>query len=167
MIHPRPSKLDTRRNASPSVGSPEHVPAPHGDGTGRIIAAVFSRCGLLTAPTQHSRDVRRKCSHNAQICQCGEKDAAGNVTLGGSKVKFHNAAVSCLWMSGTTNRVAEEFALRMNRETGCLLADVDCGRVIDPGKLAGLNVSGQLEERRSTRADEAKKEAENKATLVR
>ncbi len=70
-------------------------------------------------------------------------------------------------MSGTTNRVAEEFALRMNRATGCLLADVDCGSVIDPGKLAGLNVSGQLEERRSTRADEAKKEAENKATPVR
>ena len=31
---------------------------------------------------------------------------------------------------------------RMNRETGCLLADVDCGRVIDPGKLAGLNGQG-------------------------
>jgi hypothetical protein len=27
----------------------------------------------------------------------------------------------------------------MNRETGCLLADVDCGKVIDPGKLAGVN----------------------------
>ena len=36
MIHPRPSKLDTCRNASPSVGSPEHAPTPHGDGTGRI-----------------------------------------------------------------------------------------------------------------------------------
>jgi hypothetical protein len=26
----------------------------------------------------------------------GEKDAEGNVTLGGCKVRFHNAAVSCL-----------------------------------------------------------------------
>jgi hypothetical protein len=71
--------------------------------------------------------------------ELGEKDAEGHVTLGGCKVRFHNAAVSCLWMGGQTNNVAEEFALRMNRETGCLLADVDCGRVIDPGKLAGLN----------------------------
>ena len=35
MIHPRPSELDTCRNASPSVGSPEHAPTPHDDGTGR------------------------------------------------------------------------------------------------------------------------------------
>jgi hypothetical protein len=38
--------------------------------------------------------------------------------------------------------VVEEFALRMNRETGCLLADVDCGRVVDPGRIAGLNGHG-------------------------
>jgi len=101
------------------------------------------------------------------VDELGEKDAEGNVTLGGCKVKFHNAAVSCLWMGGKTNRVAEEFALRMNRETGCLLADVDCGRVIDPGELAGLNVSDRLEERRKSLADEAEKEAEKKATLVR
>ena len=75
--------------------------------------------------------------------ELGEKDAEGTVTLGGCKVRFHNAAVSCLWMGGKTNNVAEEFALRMNRETGCLLADVDCGRVIDPGKLAGLNGHGE------------------------
>jgi hypothetical protein len=74
--------------------------------------------------------------------ELGEKDAEGHVTLGGCKVRFHNAAVSCLWMGGKTNDVAEEFALRMNRETGCLLADVDCGRVVDPGKLAGLNGHG-------------------------
>jgi hypothetical protein len=71
--------------------------------------------------------------------ELGEKDAAGNVTLGGCEVRFHNAAVSCLWMGATTNHSAEEFALRMNRETGCMLADVDCGRVIDPVTLAGLN----------------------------
>ena len=73
------------------------------------------------------------------LAELGEKDAEGNVTLGGCKVKFHNAAVSCLWLGGGTNRVTEEFALRMHRETGCLLADVDCGRVIAPGELVGLN----------------------------
>lgn len=76
--------------------------------------------------------------------ELGEKDTEGNVTLGGCKVRFHNAAVSCLWLGGKPNRVAEEFALRMQRETGCVLADVDCGRVIEPGELAGLN--GQASE---------------------
>jgi hypothetical protein len=97
----------------------------------------------------------------------GQKDAEGNVTLGGCKVKFHNAAVSCLWMGGNTNRVAEEFALRMNQETGCLLADVDCGLVIDPGKLVGLSISDRLDERREPLAEENIEEADQKATLVR
>jgi hypothetical protein len=71
--------------------------------------------------------------------ELGENDAEGNITLGGCKVRFHNAAVSCLRMVGNTNNEAEEFDLRMIRETGCLLADVDCGRLVDPGRLVGLN----------------------------
>ena len=80
-----------------------------------------------------------------QIENAGPDDATwlgSATTLDGCKVRFHNPAVSSLWMGGKPNNVAEEFALRMNRETGCLLADVDCGRVIDPGKLAGLNGQG-------------------------
>ena len=73
------------------------------------------------------------------LAELGEKDAEGNVMLGGCKVKFHNAAVSCLWLGGRPNRVAEEFALRMQRETGCVIADVGGYRVIEPGELAGLN----------------------------
>ena len=72
------------------------------------------------------------------LAELGEKDAAGNVTLGGCKVRFENAGVSCLWNSVGTNRVAEEFALRMQKETGCLIADVGGYRVIDPGELLGL-----------------------------
>jgi len=73
------------------------------------------------------------------LAELGQKDAEGNITLGGCKVEFHNAAVSCLWKGGHTNRVAEEFALRMQRETGCVIADVGGYRVIEPGELAGLN----------------------------
>jgi hypothetical protein len=73
------------------------------------------------------------------LAELGEKDAEGNVTLGGSPVKFENAAVSCIWKVGRTNRVAEEFALRMQEETGCVVADVGGYRVIDPGELIGLN----------------------------
>jgi hypothetical protein len=73
------------------------------------------------------------------LAELGEKDAEGNVTLGGCKVEFQNGSVSCLWMGGRTNRATEEFALRMHYETGCLMADVDCGEVINPGQLVGLN----------------------------
>jgi len=69
------------------------------------------------------------------LAELGEKDAKGHVTLGGCKVEFENAAVSCLWKGGRTNRVVEEFALRMQKETGCVIADVGGYRVIDPGEL--------------------------------
>lgn len=76
--------------------------------------------------------------------ELGERDAEGNAMLGGCKVRFENAAVSCLWKGASTNRVAEEFALRMQKETGCVIADVGGYRVVDPGELVGLNgQSGQ------------------------
>ena len=73
------------------------------------------------------------------LVELGERDAEGNLTLGGCEVRFENAAVSCLWKAVGTNRVAEEFALRMHKETGCLIADVGGYRVIDPAELVGLN----------------------------
>ena len=73
------------------------------------------------------------------LAELGEKDAEGNITLGGCKVELENAAVSCLWKGGRTNRVAEEFALRMQKETGCVIADVGGYRIIQSGELAGLN----------------------------
>jgi hypothetical protein len=73
------------------------------------------------------------------LMELGEKDAEGNATLGGYKVRFENATVSCLWKGTGTNRVAEEFALRMQKETGCVIADVGGYRVVDPDELVGLN----------------------------
>lgn len=73
------------------------------------------------------------------LMDLGEKDAEGDATLGGYKVRFENATVPCLWKGTGTNRVAEEFALRIQRESGCVIADVGGYRVIDPGELVGLN----------------------------
>ena len=83
--------------------------------------------------------------------ELGEKDAEGDVTLGGCKVRFENGAVSCLWMGGQPNRVAEEFALRMQRETGCLIADVGGYRVISPEELGGLSGRVGIGERETAR----------------
>ena len=69
--------------------------------------------------------------------ELGEKDSEGHPMLGGCKVEFHNGHVTCLWKGGETNRVAEEFAIRMHRETNCLVADVKCGEIIRPGQLLG------------------------------
>jgi hypothetical protein len=73
------------------------------------------------------------------IGELGERDAEGHATLGGCRVEFQNASVSCLWKSARTNRVAEEFALRLQRETGCVIADIGGYRVIDPSELSGLS----------------------------
>jgi hypothetical protein len=72
------------------------------------------------------------------LAELGETDADGDVTLGGCKVRFEKAVVSCLWKGISINRVAEEFALRMQRETGCLIADLVGYRVVDPSELIGL-----------------------------
>jgi hypothetical protein len=71
--------------------------------------------------------------------ELGETDAEGNATLGGCAVEFGSGYVSCLWKSGRTNRAAEEFALRMQQETGCLIADVGGYRIITAGELEGWN----------------------------
>jgi hypothetical protein len=71
--------------------------------------------------------------------QLGERDADGSATLGGCKVELGNGYVSCHWKGGRTNRELEEFALRMQQETGCMIADLGGYRVVTPGELAGLN----------------------------
>src|SRR5262249_47803233 len=73
------------------------------------------------------------------LAELGEKDADGNVTLGGCKVDFENARVSCSWKGADANRVVEEFALRTWKETGCVIADVGAYSVIEPQELVGLN----------------------------
>jgi hypothetical protein len=66
------------------------------------------------------------------LAELGEKDGDGKITLGGCKVEFKNAAATCFWKGGRTTHIAEEFALRMQKETGCLIADIGGYRVIQP-----------------------------------
>jgi hypothetical protein len=71
----------------------------------------------------------------------GERNE-GDRRLGDGKVEFRNGCVIVPWLGGRPNRAAEEFALRMIRDTGCQVIDREHGRVIDPGQLAGLTGSG-------------------------
>jgi hypothetical protein len=42
-------------------------------------------------------------------------------------------------VGGYCNRIAEEFAVRLHEETGCVLADREHSRIIEPDQLQGLN----------------------------
>jgi hypothetical protein len=71
----------------------------------------------------------------------GGTDAEGHPTLGGARARFEDGCVVVPWLGGRTNRISEEFALRMQRETGCVIADLGHRSVIEPEQLQGL--SGQ------------------------
>jgi hypothetical protein len=71
--------------------------------------------------------------------ELGETDNEGHPTLGGARVRFGDGYLVVPWLGGWTNRVSEEFALRMRRETGCLIADLGHRCIIDPTQLQGLD----------------------------
>jgi hypothetical protein len=75
------------------------------------------------------------------LAEMGSTDGDGAPTLGGWKVRFEDGCAIVPWLGGTTNRVVEEFAIRLQRETGCSLADREHGRMIEPEELVGTAFS--------------------------
>jgi hypothetical protein len=74
------------------------------------------------------------------LADLGGLDERGRPTLDGEPVEEKDGALTCRWwVAGYRNLVAEEFALRLQQETGCVLADVKCCRVVEPGEVQGLN----------------------------
>jgi hypothetical protein len=71
--------------------------------------------------------------------ELGGTDSDGHPTLGGARVRFEEGYLVVPWLGGWINRVSEEFALRMWRETGCLIADLGHRCVIGPERLQGLD----------------------------
>ena len=72
--------------------------------------------------------------------ELGGTDEQGRPTLDDVPVEIKDGTVACRWLiGGYCNLVAEEFALRLQKETGCVLADREHSRVIEPGQLQGLN----------------------------
>jgi hypothetical protein len=72
--------------------------------------------------------------------ELGGTDERGRPTLEGAPVEIRDGTVACRWwVGGHCNRVAEEFALRLREETGCVLADREHSRVVEPAQLRGLN----------------------------
>jgi hypothetical protein len=60
-------------------------------------------------------------------------------TLDGMTVEEKDGYMICRWLVGPRrNFVAEELALRIQKDTGCLIADREHYRVVEPGQLEGL-----------------------------
>jgi len=77
-------------------------------------------------------------------------DEQGRPTLDGVPVEIRNGTIACRWwVGGLCNRVAEEFALRLQKQTGCVLGDREHCRVIEPDQLQRLS-------RQATPAGEAR-----------
>jgi len=84
------------------------------------------------------------------LAELGGVDERSRPTLDGEPVEAKDGLLTCRWwVAGYRNRVAEELALRLQQETGCLLADVKRCQVVEPGELVGLNgvVAGTQSER--------------------
>jgi hypothetical protein len=77
---------------------------------------------------------------NRLLQELGGTDEQGRPTLDDVPVEIKDGTVACRWLiGGYCNLVAEEFALRLQKETGCVLAAREHSRVIEPDQLQGLN----------------------------
>jgi hypothetical protein len=66
-------------------------------------------------------------------------DPDGSPRLEGGKVEVREGYLVCPWrIGGWHNRTAEEFVLRLQQATGCILADREHSRIIQPEQLQGL-----------------------------
>ncbi len=77
---------------------------------------------------------------NRLLYELGGTDEQGRPTLDDVPVEIKDGTVACRSLiGGYCNLVAEEFALRLREETGCVLADREHSCVIEREQLQGLN----------------------------
>ncbi len=69
--------------------------------------------------------------------ELGSTDADGSATLEAAKFGFRNGYVTLPWLGGRTIWAAQEFALRLQRKTGCLIAGIGHHRVVEAGRTSG------------------------------
>ncbi len=72
------------------------------------------------------------------LAELGKVDSRGRWTLDDDTVKLHEDYLVIPWQGGWRNRIAEEFALRLHRDTACVMADREHARIITPEQLQGL-----------------------------
>jgi hypothetical protein len=74
---------------------------------------------------------------NRLLAGLGGKDAAGRPTLDHAKVEIKDGSIIYPWRIGSyRNRVAEQLTVRLQQETGCVLADSEHSRIVDAAQFA-------------------------------
>jgi hypothetical protein len=82
------------------------------------------------------RPLEREPVHRL-LAELGGQDAEGRPTLDRGRVEFQDGYIICPWrIGGYLNRAGERFALRLQQETGCVLADREHSRIIDAAQFA-------------------------------
>jgi hypothetical protein len=61
----------------------------------------------------------------------GEPDEAGRPTISGRPVEIHDGYLVCPWLMPSPIPGVAEFALKLQEQTGCLMADVNRCTVVD------------------------------------
>ncbi len=94
-------------------------------------AAIADRRAVVLRPMDPTA-VRRRLEELGSVEE-------GAWTLDGLPVALKDGYLVCRWLVGpVTNRAAEELAIRLGRDTGCMIADREHGRIVDPASLTGL-----------------------------
>jgi hypothetical protein len=73
------------------------------------------------------------------LVELGLVDGQGGCPPEGDEVEFHGGYVVVPWQGGWRNLPAEEFALRLQQQTGCLIAAREHGRIFEPDQLQGAH----------------------------
>lgn len=61
----------------------------------------------------------------------GDPDEAGRPTISGRPVEIHDGYLVCPWLMPSPIPGVAEFALKLQEQTGCVLADVTRATVVD------------------------------------
>jgi hypothetical protein len=61
----------------------------------------------------------------------GETDEAGRPTIGGLRIEIHDGYLVCPWLMPNPVPGAAELALKLQEQTGCVLAELGSAVVVD------------------------------------
>lgn len=81
------------------------------------------------------------------VNEFGKVDDQGNAWVGSLPVRFREGFITCPW-PGTRHALVEDFARRLQAETGCLVADVQHRQTVDLDRIISCRLtSGDQPER--------------------
>jgi hypothetical protein len=69
--------------------------------------------------------------------QYGDRNASGEITFEQKPVTVIQGCVRCPWYMPRTNATSVQFILALQAATGCVIADIEHGRIITPAELSG------------------------------